>query len=65
MKKQTRDPKEAVHLLNDFYKMTRERFAPGTPGRLAVICKINEIHDEVCDGKQAHCARCAEFTGGA
>jgi len=65
MKKATNNPENSVQLLNEFYTIARERFAPGTPGRLSLICLINEIHDDVCDGKQPTCARCAEFTAEA
>ncbi len=67
MKKATNDPKQSVQLLNEFYVTARSRFAPGTPERLALVGLLNEIHDDVCDGKQSSCARCAEFTesGGA
>lgn len=60
----TNDPKTAVDLLNRFYTIARERFAGGTPGRLAIVIMLNDVHDDVCDGKQAHCMRCAEFRGG-
>ncbi len=62
MKKATNNPENSVQLLNEFYTIARERFAPGTPERLAVVGLLNEIHEDVCDGKQATCARCAEFT---
>jgi len=64
MKKAANDVKKSIDLLNEFYATARARFAPGTPGRLAIVGKLNEIHDEICDGKQAHCARCAEFGEG-
>lgn len=65
MKKATNNPENSVQLLNEFYTIARERFAAGTPQRLAVVCLLNEIHEDVCDGKPATCARCAEFTAEA
>jgi hypothetical protein len=63
MKKATSNPKQAIQLLNEFYAQARQRFAPGAE-RLKVVGLLNSIHDDICDGTQAECSRCAEFAGG-